>query len=255
MKKITRIDLENILTHIPDKKLHSLKSFLEKKKILKPNDIFTIKSKLKLTSEEFAYVKKTLEKVSDIEAFLMNLELLAELERERDEFSENVRLVWSGPIFNEMADNTAPVIHEMVNSAKKTITIIGYWLWDEGNVEEIIEALMVAAKKRNVKIRIIFNEADKKKRVGKKRKLTIKEYFMQYWKNIIAFPRIYTYNGKIHAKAWVVDSNQILITSANLTDPALERNLELGIRCKGSIAKNVDEIIDGLIEQKYIKEV
>ena len=53
-------------------------------------------------------------------------------------FSENVRLVWSGPIFNEMADNTAPVIHEMVNSAKKTITIIGYWLWDEGNVEEII---------------------------------------------------------------------------------------------------------------------
>ena len=66
MKKITRIDLENILTHIPDGKLHSLKLLLEKKKILKPNDIFTIKSKLNLTSEEFAYVKKTLEKVSEI---------------------------------------------------------------------------------------------------------------------------------------------------------------------------------------------
>ena len=132
---------------------------------------------------------------------------------------------------------------------------IGYWLWDEGNVEEIIESLMVASKKRNVKIRIIFNEADKKKRVGKKNKLTIKEYFMQYWKNIIAFPRIYTYKGKIHAKAWVVDSSQILITSANLTGRALERNLELGIRYKGSIAKNVDEIIDRLIEQKYITEV
>ena len=142
MKKITRIDLENILTYIPDKKLHSLKSFLEKKKILKPNDIFTIKSKLKLTSEEFAYVKKILEKVSDIEAFLMNLELLAELERERDEFSENVRLVWSGPIFNEKADNTAPVIHEMVNSAEKTITIISYWLWNEKNIEERYHPLL-----------------------------------------------------------------------------------------------------------------
>ena len=255
MKKISRIDLENILTHIPDEKLHSLKLFLEKKKSLKPNDIFAIKSKLKLTSEEFAYVKKILEKVSDMEAFLMNLELLAELKEKEHRFSKNVRLVWSGPIFNEKADNTAPVIHEMVNSAKKTITIIGYWLWNEENIEEIIEALMVAAKKRNVKIRIIFNEADKKKRVGKKRKLTIKEYFMQYWKNIIAFPRIYTYNGKIHAKAWVVDSNQILITSANLTGRALERNLELGIRYKGSIAKNVDEIFDRLIEQKYITEV
>ena len=84
MKKITRIDLENILTHIPDKKLHSLKSFLEKKKILKPNDIFTIKSKLKLTSEEFAYVKKTLKMVSDIESFLMNLELLEELETDNN---------------------------------------------------------------------------------------------------------------------------------------------------------------------------
>ena len=255
MKKITRIDLENILTHIPDKKLHSLKSFLEKKKILKPNDIFTIKSKLKLTSEEFAYVKKTLKMVSDIESFLMNLELLAELEREQDRFSKNVRLVWSGPIFNEKADNTAPVIHEMVNSAEKTITIISYWLWNEKNIEEIIEALMVAAKKRNVKIRIIFHEADKKKSIGKKKKLTIKEYFMKYWKDIIAFPRIYTYNGKIHAKAWVVDSNQILITSANMTGRALERNLELGIRYKGSIAKDVDEIIDSLIEQKYITEV
>ena len=91
MKKITRIDLENILTYIPDKKLHSLKLFLEKKKILKSNDIFTIKSKLKLTSEEFTYVKKILEKVSDIEAFLMNLELLAELELERHKFSKTVR--------------------------------------------------------------------------------------------------------------------------------------------------------------------
>ena len=76
MKKITRIDLENILTHIPDEKLHSLKLFLEKKKILKPNDIFTIKSKLKLTSEEFTYVKKILEKVSDMEASLMKFALL-----------------------------------------------------------------------------------------------------------------------------------------------------------------------------------
>ena len=173
MKKITRIDLENILTHIPDGKLHSLKLLLEKKKILKPNDIFTIKSKLKLTSEEFAYVKKILKNVSDIESFLMNLELLAELEREQRKFSKKVRLVWSGPIFNEMADNTAPVIHEMINSAEKTITIISYWLWNEKNIEEIIEALMVAAKKRNVKIRIIFHEADKKKTVGKKKKLTI----------------------------------------------------------------------------------
>ena len=39
-------------------------------------------------------------------------------------------------------------------------------------LKEIIESLMVAAKKRNVKIRIIFNEADKKKRVGKKNKLS-----------------------------------------------------------------------------------
>ena len=72
----------------------------------------------------------------------MNLELLAELEREQRKFSKKVRLVWSGPIFNEMADNTAPVIHEMVNSAKKTITIIGYWLWNEENVEEIIESFI-----------------------------------------------------------------------------------------------------------------
>ena len=78
------------------------------------------------------------------------------------------------------------------------------------------------------------------------------------WGNIEYFPEIYSYDDKdssLHAKFLVVDKKEILVTSANMTDRAMTRNLEMGIRHRGKIAKDAVDMIELLITKKILSEI
>jgi phosphatidylserine/phosphatidylglycerophosphate/cardiolipin synthase-like enzyme len=51
----------------------------------------------------------------------------------------------------------------------------------------------------------------------------------------------------LHAKAVVADDQAVFITSANLTEAALDRNIEVGLRDR-SLAASVSSHFRGLIE-------
>lgn len=54
--------------------------------------------------------------------------------------------------------------------------------------------------------------------------------------------------ASLHAKAVVVDGRAAFVTSANLTAPALEKNLELGVIVRGgSVPRRIAEQVDGLM--------
>ena len=56
--------------------------------------------------------------------------------------------------------------------------------------------------------------------------------------------------GVLHAKAVVVDDEAVFITSANLTEAALDRNIEMGLVVRDrSLALNVSKQFRGLIER------
>jgi phosphatidylserine/phosphatidylglycerophosphate/cardiolipin synthase-like enzyme len=60
--------------------------------------------------------------------------------------------------------------------------------------------------------------------------------------------------GVLHAKAIVVDDEVVCITSANLTEAALERNMELGVLLRGGIVPAaIDRLIDALVESGELK--
>lgn len=40
-------------------------------------------------------------------------------------------------------------------------------------------------------------------------------------------------NAKLHAKAVIVDTRDVLLTSANMTNAAYDKNIELGLLCRG----------------------
>jgi phosphatidylserine/phosphatidylglycerophosphate/cardiolipin synthase-like enzyme len=62
--------------------------------------------------------------------------------------------------------------------------------------------------------------------------------------------------GLMHAKAAVADSCSAFLTSANLTEAALERNMELGILIRGgSFPASIDYLLDSLIEASEIQPV
>jgi cardiolipin synthase A/B len=55
--------------------------------------------------------------------------------------------------------------------------------------------------------------------------------------------------GLMHVKAAVADSKVAFLTSANLTEAALERNMELGVLIRrGTLPAAIDRLIDVLVE-------
>lgn len=59
--------------------------------------------------------------------------------------------------------------------------------------------------------------------------------------------------GILHAKAVVADGEVVFVTSANLSDAALNRNIELGILLRGrALATSVSSHFQGLIDGKRL---
>ena len=60
--------------------------------------------------------------------------------------------------------------------------------------------------------------------------------------------------GVLHAKAVVTDGGAVFTTSANLTDAALDRNIELGVLIRDrALAATVTSHFQGLIERELLK--
>jgi cardiolipin synthase A/B len=62
--------------------------------------------------------------------------------------------------------------------------------------------------------------------------------------------------GLMHVKAAVADSRVAFLTSANLTEAALERNMELGVFIRGgNLPASIDRLVDALIESGELQAV
>ena len=102
-----------------------------------------------------------------------------------------------------------------------------------------------------------MDKATKAKKWGKWTK-SPKKIIAKVWGDIEYFPEIYSYDdvdSSLHAKFLIVDREEILVTSANMTDRAMTRNLEMGIRHKGKVAKDAAELVELLIKKKIISEI
>ncbi len=63
-------------------------------------------------------------------------------------------------------------------------------------------------------------------------------------------------DAKLHAKAVIIDSRDVLLTSANMTSAAYDRNIELGVLCRGGgVAAQVQRHFDALIARGVLRVV
>ena len=131
---------------------------------------------------------------------------------------KTVRLVVTGDIMTADADYTHETIYQMINRARSSITVVGYWMY---NVQALIEEMSSLQIEKNLNIKFVLDSAPKWKR-----------QIMRAW-NKKCRPAIFeadsTRTKALHAKAIAVDRNELLITSANLTINALAENIETGI--------------------------
>jgi phosphatidylserine/phosphatidylglycerophosphate/cardiolipin synthase-like enzyme len=60
--------------------------------------------------------------------------------------------------------------------------------------------------------------------------------------------------GVLHAKAVVVDDEVVFVTSANLTEAALDRNIEVGLLVRDpALAASLSSHFRGLIDRGLLK--
>ena len=60
----------------------------------------------------------------------------------------------------------------------------------------------------------------------------------------------------MHVKVAVADSRIAFLSSANLTEAALERNMELGALIRaGNLPASIDRLIDALVESGELQAV
>jgi len=155
-----------------------------------------------------------------------------------------IEVVWSGPkVEYSFLRATREVVRELLRSVRRELLVVGYWLaaHDEGEgiIEEFVASL-AAAVARGVTSRVVFDERIRPD--GKDNR----QVLVSAWPNGVQLPELLTWrlphgdqHLKLHAKVLVADRQDALVTSANLTFYAMDRNMEMGVRLIGAPAADI----------------
>jgi phosphatidylserine/phosphatidylglycerophosphate/cardiolipin synthase-like enzyme len=165
-------------------------------------------------------------------------------------------VVWTGPkVEGSYLRATRQVVQDIISAAESELLVVGYWLAGkedyEGIVNDIVE-LMASAVERGVKVAMVLDEGEKG--YGKNNRDTL----IALWPKDIPHPKLLTWkippddkHLKLHAKVLVADRHDVLVTSANLTMYALDRNMEMGIRVKGQTSEQIAQHFE-LLEHREV---
>lgn len=168
----------------------------------------------------------------------------------------DIQLVWTGPETPKQSPrDTLPQMLEMIGRAKTSILLVTFAAF---KAKTIMQALL-AATVRGVQLKIVVESADDSAgQLSHDAWKAFPESFIEagrvwYWpinkrpKNPKGLP------AKLHAKCLVIDQKEALVSSANLTDDAMERNIEVGIRCCNSaMASQIATKFEALMQQGHI---
>ncbi|MBN8656220.1 MAG: DISARM system phospholipase D-like protein DrmC [Anaerolineae bacterium] len=164
---------------------------------------------------------------------------------------ESVELTWTGPkTRNVNIRRTDQALVELIDSAQKQILIVSFAVY---KAKLILSALERAAD-RGVEIKVVVESPDVSEgkiahdtiaNLGKTLNKSARIFIWPYSKREI------TPNGKygsLHAKVAVGDDDTLYISSANLTEYAMNLNMEMGLLVSGGdlpglVEKHFEELI------------
>jgi len=157
-----------------------------------------------------------------------------------------VEVVVTGPDSPEAPVRlTSEVVRQLIGSARQRVTLISYAAYQ---VPSIIAALDQAAA-RGIRIDLILESPEYLEGGGGASAYA--KYRVYQWPTAQREPP----DAKLHAKAVVVDGRDVLLTSANMTNAAYDKNIELGVMCRGgATAQRVQKHFDALITRGVLIE-
>ena len=138
-----------------------------------------------------------------------------------------VSLAWTGPKTDFVpVRSTEQVMLEVIQRAHSDLFLVSFVNVGAGT---IVAALNEAAE-RGVKIKLLLEES---KGAAEKMEDAVPTARVYVWTKALKIENGSPPTASVHAKCVVADGEEALITSANLTDYALEKNMELGVHIIG----------------------
>jgi phosphatidylserine/phosphatidylglycerophosphate/cardiolipin synthase-like enzyme len=181
------------------------------------------------------------------------LELFADSHQRRDATEQQVQVVSTAPAGDiAMHRDTAVVAQDLFRRATHSLLISTYGIFGG---REIFRNLAIRMESNTeLRVRLFLNIA------GDVATANFAADFQRYqWPEGTRLPEIFYdvrsqdghYEGEtavLHAKCIVMDGEEVLVTSANFTEAAHQRNIEVGllVRSQG-VARQVTQFFDGLV--------
>jgi phosphatidylserine/phosphatidylglycerophosphate/cardiolipin synthase-like enzyme len=169
-------------------------------------------------------------------------------------------LVWSGPEVPGLhARDTRRVYEELLGSAEHSVWASSYAYFDGPRAFEVLARRLDA--RPELRVTLLLNIQRRRGDTTTAEQL-VRKFADRFWGLDwpgSSRPRVYYDprslepdgpSGVLHAKAVVTDDEVVFITSANLTEAALERNIELGLLVRDhALAASVSSHFRILIER------
>jgi phosphatidylserine/phosphatidylglycerophosphate/cardiolipin synthase-like enzyme len=169
-------------------------------------------------------------------------------------------LVWSGPEVPGLhARDTRRVYEELLGCAERSVWASTYAFFDGPKAFEILARRMDT--KPGIRVTLLLNIQRKRGDTTLAEHL-VRGFADRFWKtdwpgttrpNVFYDPRaleLEAPGGVLHAKAVVTDDEAVFVTSANLTEAALDRNIEVGLLVRDrALAASLTRHFQGLIDK------
>jgi phosphatidylserine/phosphatidylglycerophosphate/cardiolipin synthase-like enzyme len=174
--------------------------------------------------------------------------------------SPKTDLVWSGPEVPGLhARDTRRVYEELLGAAERSVWASTYAFFDGPRAFDVLARRMDA--RPALRVTLLLNIQRKRGDTTATEQL-VRRFADRFWKTDwpgASRPRVFYSpssldlegpGGVLHAKAVVADDEAVFVTSANLTEAALERNIELGLLVRDrSLALTIVTHFQGLIDR------
>ena len=189
----------------------------------------------------------------------VGLALAAARERERAARAQQVSVVWTGPEAAGLpVRRTEQALLELIAAARKRLIVVSFAVY---KVPEVAAAL-VACAGRGCEVAVVVESE-----VESGGKVTF-EMSQALGSEVAKHATLYTWpselrpetgNGKrasLHAKCAVADEKRLLVSSANLTEYAFTKNIELGLLVEGGdTPRRVQQYFDALIAGRVLRPI
>lgn len=173
-------------------------------------------------------------------------------------------LVWSGPEVPGLhARDTRRVYEELLGSAERSLWVSTYAFFDGPRAFDVLARRMDATP--GLQVALLLNIQRKRGDATAADQL-VRRFAERFWSAEwpgSSRPRVFydpralepeAPGGVLHAKAVVIDDEAVFVTSANLTEAAWDRNIELGLLVRDrALAGSITMHFRGLIDRRLLR--